>query len=195
MIIYELKRNYEYSGGFSLKLPPEKAVSKFSILSLSCAYKGKILPDNIISDEFKVFPNDYGRKNFKFDFHIEGNIFILSKKLYERLSPILSDCGHCFKIITDSKKKEYIGYHLTKVIDCLDLKSSEYKRYENGIIIYKPVLCENKISEKYIFQIKEDLFRVFVTEEFKKILDDNKVLDFDFNENAIVDLAPDAARL
>ena len=188
MIIYELKRNYEESGGFSLHLSPEKSADIYSILSLSNAYKGLTLPDNAISDEFRVFPNNYGKKNFKFDFHFEGNIFILSESIYKILYPVLSSRGNFFRIKTDSKKKKYIGYHLTNIIDCLDLDGSDYIRYKNGIVIRKPTLFSQKITDKYIFQIKEDPFRVFVTNELKKLFDNNNILDIDFGSHNIVNL-------
>ncbi|MEE6076897.1 imm11 family protein [Avibacterium paragallinarum] len=188
MKVYELKRNFDESGGFVLRLPPEKALDKFSILSLSHIYKGKNLPDNIIEGEFKVFPSNQGKKNYKFDFHTEGNIFIISERIYEIVYPVLSTRGHFFNIKTDSKRKKYIGYHLTNVIDCLDLNNSIYKKYENGIRVYKPVLFQNKINGEYIFQIKEDISRVFVTDKFQKILEENNILDFHFGEHNIVSL-------
>lgn len=188
MKIYVLKRNFDKSGGFTLRLSPEKKIDKYSILSLSHIYKGKNLPDNIIEDEFKVFPGNQGKKNYKFDFHAEGNIFIISKKIYEIVYPILSSRGHFFNIKTDSKRKEYIGYHLTNIIDCLDLNSSTYKKYENGIMVYKPALFKNKITDEYIFQTKEDT-RVFVTDKFQKILEENNILDFYFEEHNIVNLS------
>lgn len=188
MKIYELKRNFDTSGGFVLHLPPEKPLDKFSILSLSHIYKGKELPDNMIEDEFKVFPSNQEKKNHKFDFHAEGNIFAISEKIYETVYPLLNPRGHFFNIKTDSKRKKYIGYHLTNVIDCLDLNSSTYKEYENGIRVYKPVLFEHKIADEYIFQIKEDISRVFVTDKFQKILEENNILDFRFGEHNMVSL-------
>lgn len=189
MIIYELRRNFDMSGGFTLRLSNDKPLDKFSILSLSHIYKGKELPDNAIEDMFKVFPGNNGRKNYKFDFHIEGNIFILSERVYKLLYPILIERGHFFNITTESKRKKYIGYHLTKVVDCLDLVNSDYRQYENGIRVYNPILCKNKITERYMFQIKEAPFRVFVTDEFRKILEENCVLDFRFDEHNLIGLS------
>lgn len=55
-------------------------------------------------------------------------------------------------------------------------------------MVYKPALFKNKITDEYIFQTKEDT-RVFVTDKFQKILEENNILDFYFEEHNIVNLS------
>ncbi|WP_394393655.1 hypothetical protein [Shewanella woodyi] len=56
-----------------------------------------------------------------------------------------------------------------------------YKEYSNGLLIRKCVLTEREISDEFLFSIEEDISSVFVTEKFKKRVNDAELLGFDFS--------------
>ena len=64
---------------------------------------------------------------------------------------------------------------------CFDRDNSIYKDYPNGLMIRKCVLKRSKIKDNYLFCIEEDISSVYVTEKFKKRVEDSGLLGFDFS--------------
>lgn len=97
------------------------------------------------------------------------------------LRDILKSRGQFLEVKLNSKYKNFIGYYPTNALDnCLCLKNSNYKIYENGLQVYKPVLIQENIKDAYLFTIQEDISRVYVTDHFKEIVEQNKLQGFEF---------------
>lgn len=127
--------------------------------------------------------SDTGKKNYQFDF--SGSLrpfFIISEMTLDKLRDILEPRGQVLPVITDSKKKQFFGYYPTNPLsDCFDKDKSIYRVAERGLIIEKPVLVEDKVSDEYLFSIEEDISRVFVTDKFRERVEDAGLLGFDFS--------------
>ena len=49
-------------------------------------------------------------------------------------------------------------------------------------MIDKIVLIKEKIYDDYLFTIEESISRVFVTDKFKKLVEENGLVGFEFSE-------------
>lgn len=83
---------------------------------------------------------------------------------------------------TESKRKKFVGYYPTNPLsECFDRKKSVYREYPNGLMIEKPVLIRDNITDEYLFTIDEDISRIFVTDKFKQRVEDAGLTAFDFS--------------
>ncbi|MWP47534.1 hypothetical protein [Gilliamella sp. Pas-s27] len=133
--------------------------------------------------KLELYRSDTGKKNYKLDFSgFLGPFYICSQLTLEKLKDILPVKGQILPVITDSKRKQFFGYYPTNPLSgCLDKEKSIYREAERGLIIEKPVLIADKITEEYIFSIEEDISRVFVTDKFKQRVEEAGLLAFDFS--------------
>jgi len=131
--------------------------------------------------------NDDGRKNYKFDISTAlCPFYIFSEKSVKVLGDILSERGQFLDVESESKRKKFIGYYPTNALsNCMDMRLSEYRTAKNGLIVRKPVLIESEISDEFLFTIEESVSYVFVTEKFKKIVEDNNLEGFDFSKEIL----------
>lgn len=131
--------------------------------------------------------SDDGRKNYKFDISTALRPFyIFSDKSVEVLGDILSQRGQFLEVEVESKRSKFIGYYPTKTLfNCMDMNFSEYQEAGNGLIVRKPVLIHSEISDDFLFTIQESISHVFVTEEFKKIVEKNNLKGFDFSKEIL----------
>lgn len=127
--------------------------------------------------------NDAGKKNYQFDFSSALNpFFVISESALDKLGDILTPRGQVLPVITKSKKKKFFGYYPTNSLsDCLNKEESIYREYPKGLIIEKPVLIASGITDEYLFSIDEDISRVYVTDKFKKRVEETGLLGFDFS--------------
>mgnify|MGYP007096980883 CR=1 FL=1 len=140
----------------------------------------------------ELYRSDTGKKNYKFDFSDTLNPFLVfSEKAIKALSPVLLSRGQFLDVITDSKRKKYIGYYPTNCLSkgTLDLNKSIYESYEKGFMIDKIVLIKEKIYDDYLFTIEESISRVFVTDKFKKLVEENGLVGFEFSEYNEIELS------
>lgn len=139
----------------------------------------------------ELLKSETGKRNYKFDFSDMLNPFLVfSKNAINVLKPILDVRGQYLEVITDSKRKKYIGYYPTNPLKgVLDLEKSVYKRFPKGLLIRKPVLYKEKISDEYLFTLEEDISRIFVTEKFKNLVEENGLVGFKFSEYNEVELS------
>jgi hypothetical protein len=93
------------------------------------------------------------------------------------------------KIINKTTKEEMDSYcvaNIVTVVDALDMDKSKYDVYELDdekiISVEKYALKGSKIEGKHIFRLKDDTIPIFVSEELKKIIEDNCLTGFDFLE-------------
>ena len=82
--------------------------------------------DNFIIPELDLEPSDTGKKNFQHDISSNASpFFVFSENAIEALKDILEPRGQFLPIITPSKRKKFIGYYPTNVINGLvDLQKS-----------------------------------------------------------------------
>lgn len=127
--------------------------------------------------------NKKGNKNYKFDFSSSLLPFcVFSEKAINVFHDTLKS-GQILDIITQSKRKKFLGFYPVKSYSgVLDLNKSEYDRYPNGFRIYKFVLHKDKLPIDDLFCIDESISEIFVTERFKKIVEDNQLSGFVFEE-------------
>lgn len=127
--------------------------------------------------------SDTGKKNFQFDFSsMLSPFFVFSEIALNALEDILLPRGQVLPVITESKRKKFFGYYPTNPLsDCLDKEKSEYRIAEKGIIVDRPVLIANNITDEYLFSIEESIRWVFVTDKFKQRVEEVGLLAFDFS--------------
>lgn len=127
--------------------------------------------------------NDAGKRNYQFDFSSMLNPFlVISEDALTKLNDIFKPRGQILPVITESKKKKFYGYYPTNSLSgCLNMEKSVYRVAERGLIIEKPVLVASNIVDDYLFSIDEDISRVFVTDKFKKRVEEAELLGFDFS--------------
>lgn len=66
--------------------------------------------------------------------------------------------------------------------ECVDKKKSIYTEYPKGFMFEKLVLVKNNITDEYLFSINENISGVFVTDKFRKIVEETGLLGFDFSK-------------
>lgn len=185
MKIYKLRGNPSYNSSFieDLDYTDESIITK----AMKQKWKPflKYQPISLI-----LRSNENGNKNYKFDFSSSLLPFcVFSEKAINAFGDILKS-GQILDIITPSKKKIFLGFYPIKSYSgVLDLNKSEYDRYPNGFRIYNFVLHKAKLPIDDLFCIDESISEIFVTERFKKIVEDNQLNGFVFEEFNTVELS------
>lgn len=186
--LYRIMADNKHQSSFIEKYDSNK---KESILSISRDWKWNP-PSNYIPIEVELWKSDLGKKNYQFDFSDSLLPFLIfSENAITILKDILIPRGKILDILTESKRKKYFGYYPTNNYPqgILDLKKSNYKKYPNGLLIKKPVLVKDKIPDDYLFTIEEDISRIFVTDKFKKLVEENALVGFEFSEYNEIELS------
>lgn len=127
--------------------------------------------------------NDTGKRNYQFDFSSAlSPFFVLSENVLDELGDILLPRGQVLSVLTDSKRKTFLGYYPTNALSgCFDRENSLFRESEGKFLIRKAALNADKITDDYLFSIEEDIGRVFVTEEFRRRVEEVGLLGFDFS--------------
>ena len=151
---------------------------------MGVAMKSRWLPLHVTSFiKLELNRSDKGKKNYQFD--ISGSLgpfFIFSELALDKLGDVFKPRGQILPVITESKKKKFFGYYPTNPLSgCFDKEKSVYRVAERGLIIEKPVLIAENITDEYLFSIEEDISRVFVTDKFKERVEEAGLLGFDFS--------------
>lgn len=179
MKVYQLKSNVtDHSSFIQDYCSPEK-----SIMGLAMGWKWQE-PEDYKAIRLKLRSNDAGKKNYQFD--ISGALdpfMILSEQATSLLGDILENRGVFLPVITESKRKSFIGYYPTNVYPkgLLDLDQSDYVEGTKGLNVRRPVLRGSNIPNDYLFCIEEDISRIFVTEKFKEVVEELGLEGFDFS--------------
>lgn len=178
MKIYLLRGDYDNS--FFIEKDKE---SQKSIVDLSMDRYWKAF-ENYNPTVLELHRSNNGKKNYNFDFSGFLNPFLIfSQDAINILNPILYPRGQFLDVISDSKRKKYVGYYPTNSIsNCVNFEKSVYRKVKNGIRIEKLVLLGENINEQYLFTIPEDESWIFVTEKFKKIAEENNFKGFRYKE-------------
>ncbi|SFX84777.1 hypothetical protein SAMN04487866_1442 [Thermoactinomyces sp. DSM 45891] len=85
----------------------------------------------------------------------------------------------------------YSVANVVNVLDALNLEHSDYSVFEYGdnqklISVKKYALNKPCLENKHVFKLHGDEFPLFVSEEFKKEVEKNKLTGFDFLEVKVI---------
>lgn len=154
-----------------------------SIIGRSMGQEWKPFGVNYQPITLKLPRNEAGKKNYQFDFSSALKPFyVMSESAATALADILEPRGQFLPVITESKRKKFVGYYPTNpLINCFDKEKSIYREYPTGLIVEKPVLITENITDDYLFCIEECISRVFVTEKFKQRVEEAGLVGFDFS--------------
>ena len=152
------------------------------------------------------FVNDWN-KEIKFEYNIEdGKIFtdylasdngwvIVSKKFRDIMKEITKECIQYLDInivnsMTGEEDKSYKVANIIKLVDALDLENSTYDFFELDdekiLSVEKYALKKEEISNYDIFKLEGETIPIFVSERFKKIVEENSLVGFKFLEVKVV---------
>ncbi len=138
--------------------------------------------DNFIIPEFDLEPSDTDKKNFQHDISSNASpFFVFSENAIEALKDILEPRGQFLPIKTPSKRKKFIGYYPTNVINGLvDLQKSGNDDLDRPFTTKNLFFKKEVVFDDYLFCIGESRGCVLITEKFKKRVEDAGLKGFDF---------------
>ena len=146
-------------------------------------------------------------REIKFEYNVEeGKIFtdylandngwlIVSKNFFDLMEETVGETIQYLDInITNSiTKEEYKNYkvaNVTTLLDALDLENSIYDFFELDdekiLSVEKYALKKEEISNYDIFKLEGETIPIFVSERFKKIVEENSLVGFKFLEVKVV---------
>lgn len=132
-----------------------------------------------------LYRSDTGKLNFKSDFFWGLSPFcVFSEKAVEVLRDILEPRGQFLPVDIKSKRKKFIGYYPTNALDNVfdkDLSSYIEIGYGYGVVLNDTFLIEEKIKNELLFTLSECRSEVFVTDYFKKRVEEAGLIGFDFS--------------
>ncbi|HEM7146969.1 TPA: hypothetical protein U2I65_003994 [Providencia stuartii] len=155
-----------------------------SIIARAMGQKWKKFNNTYTNIVLELRSNDFGKKNYQFDFSSAlSPFFVFSELGVDNLFDVLNPRGQFLDIKTASKRKKFIGYYPTNALSkCVDKQKSLYTEHPKGLIFEKIVLIKENITDEYLFSIHENISAVFVTDKFKKLIEDTGLLGFDFSK-------------
>ena len=138
--------------------------------------------EKFVIPEFELARSDTGKKNFQHDISThESPFYIFSENAVEALKDILEPRGQFLPIINPSKRKKFIGYYPTNVINGLvDLQKSGNGDLNRPFTTKNLFFKKEVIFDDYLFCIGESRGCVLITEKFKKRVEDAGLKGFDF---------------
>lgn len=135
----------------------------------------------------KIYPSKYKDeidKPIGDVFSVEISSFILNEKSYKVLYPYLKNHSQIFKIKSDNKI--FYVVNVIDIIDCLNYDKSELKYFSSSgrvMDVEKYVFKTEKLKNATIFKLPEFPKSIsYVTEEFKKAVEENNITGFKFKE-------------
>lgn len=146
-------------------------------LDLIHSFQGESKKDTWRSPKFERMNNRPFSNSPGLSSHIpvmdEEAVNVLNRMIEENaeLLPLDCPCGTFFAV------------NVVRVLDCLDLNKSEFKSFSDGRIMrmIKYSFFEEKINEINLFKVKGlELKRPFVSDRFKKAVEDNHLKGFVF---------------
>ncbi|MBT1538946.1 hypothetical protein B7R78_0018130 [Ralstonia solanacearum] len=107
------------------------------------------------------------------------SFIILYRQAVEALSDLLDGAGQMLPI--DDRYPDLQGFHVTRIVrDAVDFDRSEYVVYPRGTLIRKTVLLKERVADVPIFKIQEDPTRVFISDVFRRRVEEKKLKGFSF---------------
>lgn len=115
---------------------------------------------------------------------ISTSSYIINEKAYKVLYPYLKEHSQIFQL--KNENKIFYVINVTDIIDCLDYEKSEVKYFSSSnrvMDIEKYAFHSEKLKKATIFKIPEFPKGIsYVTEEFKKVVEENNITGFKFKE-------------
>lgn len=180
MKIYRLEFDYSFSS--FIEDYPE---GQISVMNQATWQNWKPFPDSFRPVKLELRrSSDTGVKNYQFDFSASLRPFLVfSEHAFEKLKDILLPRGQVLPVITESKRKKFLGYYpVNPLKGCLDMEKSKYKEYEKGLSVSNPVLMRGAITDEYFFSVEETTRYIFVTSKFRERVEEHNLLGFDFSQ-------------
>ena len=152
---------------------------------LKDSYKSYMFEGTLVKErEFAlILPSEYKdevNKPIGDVFSVEVSSFILNEYAFDILSPYLKGHAQIFKL----KQQDSVLYviNVTDVIDCLDYDKSEIKRFPSSGRVMKVIkysFHRSRLKNATIFKLPEFVKTTcYVTEEFKKVTEENNIKGF-----------------
>lgn len=118
------------------------------------------------------------------DFMGSSSIPFISNKL-KKIIEDHSDLKNFNFLPTKIEKENYWLLNVIGFLDCFDKEKSTFSTYSNGEPdeIQNIVFNEKNIPSVSIFKIKESPINIFITDGFKKIIDNHNVSGIDYLES------------
>ena len=147
--------------------------------------KNTIGRGNSLLENWEPFPVREKMKGMPSDFPaLNGPIPAFSEKAWLKLNPYIGNTVEALKLITEHGT--YYAINVLDIVDALDHTNSEISfNSASGRVsrIKKYVFDKEKIKGKYLFKIPETKgLEVYVSEEFKKIIEAEKLEGLDFKK-------------
>ncbi|WP_081262346.1 imm11 family protein [Ralstonia solanacearum] len=155
------------------------AENDFALRAGSIEMNGVEFGDDYLPVRLKIANEDRKKKgNSDVQTHFMSFI-ILSRKAVEALSDLLDGAGQMLPI--DDRYPDLQGFHVTRIVrDAVDFDRSEYVVYPRGTLIRKTVLLKERVEGVPIFKIQEDPTRVFISDVFRRQVEEKKLKGFSF---------------
>lgn len=135
--------------------------------------------------EVELFPSTHYTENGKAVgdvYPVEVSAVVVSEKCYKLIAPYIKGSVQVLNARSQSEKLYVLN--VTKVIDCLDKENSRLKLFPSSgriMDIEEYVLYQDRLKDAFIFKIPEEVrTHPFVTDEFKKIIEQNDIKGFKF---------------
>ncbi len=135
----------------------------------------------------KIYPSKYKDeidKPIGDVFSVEVSSFILNERSYKILYPYIKNEVQIFKIKSENDNLYVVN--ITNIIDCLDYDKSKIKRFPSSgrvMRVIKYAFKTEKLTNAIIFKLPEFPKSIsYVTEEFKKVVEENNIKGFKFKE-------------
>ena len=135
----------------------------------------------------KIYPSKYKDeidKPIGDVFSVEVSSFILNERSYKILYPYIKNEVQIFKIKSENDNLYVVN--ITNIIDCLDYDKSKIKRFPSSgrvMRVIKYAFKIEKLKNATIFNLPDFPKGIsYVTEEFKKVVEENNIKGFKFKE-------------
>ena len=135
----------------------------------------------------KIYPSKYKDeidKPIGDVFSVEVSSFILNERSYKILYPYIKNEVQIFKIKSENDNLYVVN--ITNIIDCLDYDKSKIKRFPSSgrvMRVIKYAFKIEKLKNATIFKLPDFPKGIsYVTEEFKKVVEENNIKGFKFKE-------------
>ena len=149
-----------------------------NIALVAARLAGQPFGDDYVPPILEIADRRY-KKNRDIDTMISPFLIFSSKALVV-LKPYLKDSGQILDVVApiDGVK----GFHITRIVEgAINKDLSSGKQYPNGFLYNKITVHESKIEGHHIFIMKEKQ-RVFISEDFKRCVENNGLTGVEFEE-------------
>ena len=186
MKYYKLIFDYENDEQYLLAEPCAVVKDKYAV------YEGTVI-DDWVPVTFECNP-----RNGSVVTEMLGNSYgwpIMSRRAIELLDGAIRNEVQLLpvKVINKDTKEEIENYYVLNVLpflDALDLEHSLHTYFTCGDIkvlsVMKYALRKEGVENHNIFRLKESPMSIFVSEHFKRIAEENKMLGLDFLEVKVI---------